>query len=144
MIRYFKGEDKFLSNFYIGNKFDYNGLTFNNTEAAFQSQKDLKEAEKFQSMTPGQAKKAGRKVHLRSDWDEVRDEIMIEVCVAKFTQDKELGEKLKATGTKQVVEGNNHHDNYWGRCNCPKSSCRNKRGKNTLGLILMLIRDEVL
>ena len=69
------------------------------------------------------------------DWEEVKDQIMYEICLAKFTQNEELKEKLLATGNEELVEGNTWHDTYWGVCN--------RRGKNKLGKILMRVRSEL-
>ncbi len=50
----------FLSNFY-GTPVTYEGLTYQNNEAAFQAQKclDTKDREAFTNMNPTEAKKSG-------------------------------------------------------------------------------------
>ena len=60
---------------------------------------------------------------------------MHEICMAKFTQNLLLKEKLLATGTEELVEGNNHGDTFWG--------CVNGKGENHLGKILMKVREEL-
>ena len=136
MINEFKNENFFLSNYYVV-PVTYNGLTFQSNEAAFQAQKTLNEGQrrKFTKLAPNKAKAKGRSVLLREDWEEVKDQIMYEICLAKFTQNEELKEKLFATGNEELVEGNTWHDTYWGVCN--------RRGKNKLGKILMRIREEL-
>ena len=86
-------------------------------------------------MAPNKAKAKGRNVILRSDWEQIKNKIMYEVCYAKFTQNPELKEKLLLTGDEELIEGNTWHDTYWGVCN--------RRGKNKLGKILMRIREEL-
>lgn len=139
----------FLSNFYEC-PVSYNGITYNHTEGAFQAQKTLVENERkyVSSLTPGRAKRAcskrgldGFKIKLRPDWEVVKDQIMYEVLVAKFTQNKDLAEKLIATGERVLIEGNTWHDNYWGDCTC--NDCKNIYGKNQLGITLMKIREQL-
>ena len=39
-----------------------------------------------------------------------------------------------------VVHGNWWHDNYWGNCNCDR--CKDIKGQNKLGKMLMDLREE--
>jgi ribA/ribD-fused uncharacterized protein len=136
----FRGEYFFLSNFYEGKEFEYKGMKFTNGEAAFQSQKDLSRQKEFEKKRPSESKAKGRLVNLRPDWEKVKEDVMYEVCFAKFYQDKELLRKLVATGEIELVEGNYHGDRIWGRT----YSQRDKAwvGENKLGKILMMIRAE--
>ena len=84
--------------------------------------------------TPGRAKRMGRVVPLRSDWEQVKDSIMEELIRSKF-QDRSLAFMLWSTGSKELIEGNSWHDTYWGMCNGV--------GRNQLGKILMKIREEI-
>lgn len=143
MIDCFAGKYSFLSNFY-DYPVTYNGLTYLNNEAAFQAQKTLDEKirKEFITLSPNLAKRKGRKLELRADWEEVKDKIMYEICEQKFNNFVKdcPGMKLDETGTEEIVEGNYWHDNYWGNCTCDK--CKNIEGKNQLGKILMTIRDN--
>ena len=129
----FRDQYFFLSNFYLCDII-FNGLTFGSAEAAFQAQKciELKDQLPFTTMTPGQAKKYGKKVKLREDWEEVKVDIMKEVVKAKFDQHPELKQRLIGTGNTQLTEVNKWHDYFWGVCN--------GKGKNMLGIILMDLR----
>lgn len=132
----FRGRYYFLSNF-AEYPVTYRGLTFRNNEAAFQAMK-LMDPEKWKSFThlpPNEAKAKGRRVPLRPDWEEVKDEIMYEIVLAKFTQHPDLKQKLLETGDAELVEGNTWGDTYWGVCR--------GRGKNKLGKILMRVRQEL-
>lgn len=141
MIDKFDGENFFLSNFY-GCEVTYDGITYKNSEAAFQAQKVANPNKRgaFANLSPSEAKKLGRKVELRSDWESVKDKYMYAICYAKFSQNPHLKEKLLETGGEFLEEGNYWHDNYWGICSCDK--CKEKLGQNKLGQILMTLRLE--
>lgn len=65
----FSGEYDFLSNFY-SQEITYDGIKYPTNEHAFQAAKTLDLAKRqaiAKLATPGQAKRAGRKVLLRSD-----------------------------------------------------------------------------
>lgn len=134
IIDRFTGEYYFLSNFYETSVL-YSDLLFENAEAAFQSAKCPERMGEFCHLKPSAAKRLGRRVKRRSDWDEVKDHVMYEVCKAKFTQNDGLKHKLKDTGDAILIEGNTWGDRIWGVCNGV--------GENRLGRILMQIRDEL-
>lgn len=134
MIKEFKDEYYFLSNYYPC-KVIYNNMRYMNNEAAFHAQKDPNRVIEFIFLNPSNAKKLGRQVQLREDWEEVKDNIMYEINKAKFTQHKDLADKLLATGNQILIEGNTWKDTYWGMYN--------GYGKNKLGEILMRIREEL-
>lgn len=135
MILSFRDEYFFLSNFYpVEIKLD--GIVYPNAETAFQAQKtlDVEERRKFSMLkNPVQAKRLGRKVKLRDDWEEVKLDIMTEVVSQKFLQHPHLIEMLLQTGDEELVEGNKWGDRFWGVCKGV--------GENHLGKILMKIRD---
>ncbi len=60
---------------------------------------------------------------------------MYEGLRAKFSQNKELKDKLLATGQAKLVE-HTDRDKYWG-------DGGNGEGKNRLGILLMKLRDEL-
>ena len=136
VIDSFRGEFHWLSNFYSCSV-HFEGLTFGNTEAAFQASKtlDMEERESFFGLSGGQAKRLGRKVELRSDWEAVKIEVMREVLRCKFSQNPELKAKLIATGDAELIEGNNWNDRFW-------VVCRGV-GQNYLGKLLMEVRAEL-
>lgn len=90
-ITSFRGENDFLSNFYPA-PVKYGGLLYQNNEAAFQAQKCLTENEKqaFTQLDPSKAKRMGRQVQLRPDWEKVKIGLMEEIVRAKFTQNEWL------------------------------------------------------
>ena len=137
MIGSFKGEYFFLSNFYDV-VIDYEGITYPSTEHAYQAAKSPFQAIKFYASkinTPGKVKRFGRGIDLRPDWEEVKIREMRNILEIKFAI-PELREKLLATGTEVLFEGNNWGDVFWGQC--PLGS-----GRNELGILLMSIRNDI-
>lgn len=133
-ISEFRGEYEFLSNFYETEIY-YWGYKYRNAEAAFQAMKDPLQASLFVGLDAKAAKRLGRKVNLRKDWEQLKVDFMYSVCFAKFTQNPELGDRLVSTGDKTLVEGNTWGDTEWGVCN--------GKGKNLLGNILMQVREKI-
>lgn len=136
MINEFRGKYFFLSNFYMADV-TYNGVTYTNNEAAFQAQKitDINQQREFSGLNPSKAKRKGRHVKLRKDWEDVKEDIMYEICKSKFTMNSDLAEKLLDTGDEYLEEGNTWGDRIWGTVN--------GKGENKLGKILMRVRDEL-
>lgn len=139
MIDNFEGKYRFLSNFYE-HPLTVDGLTYRNAEAAFHAAKSVtNRREEFTTLSARDAKRLGRKVDLRPDWEIIKDDWMYHVLQCKFS-DAELKIKLIMTGDEDLKEGNTWHDNYWGSCTCEK--CKDK-GRNKLGLLLMKLRSEL-
>ena len=137
----FKGEFAYLSNFYRGATFVWDGILWLNSEAAYQAAKSIdRDIRKMfsQMSNPGTAKREGRTVVLRPDWEQVKYSIMWEIVQAKFDQNKDIAGKLMSTGFVHLEEGNNHRDNIWGVC--PPGS---NNGLNYLGKILMEVRATI-
>lgn len=141
MIKAFTDSYFFLSNFY-NSPVEFEGLVYQNTEAAFQSIKVINKEDRkdFCNLNPSQAKLKGRRINLRPDWEEVKDIYMYRIVKNKFLQNPKLKNLLIKTGDEELEEGNTWHDNYWGNCYC--SRCKNILGKNKLGIILMQVREE--
>lgn len=135
-IKEFRGLYHFLSNFHEASVY-WDGITYRNNEAAFQSAKlvDKNERLQFTDMSPNEAKKLGRVVALRKDWEDVKLNIMYEIVKAKFTQNEGLTIRLLETGDALLEEGNHWGDRYWGTVN--------GIGENHLGKILMRVRAEL-
>lgn len=141
MINSFSGLYEFLSNFY-NCPVTFYGITYRNSEAAFQAQKTKDEDVKreFSVLNPSSAKLKGRNIELREDWDKVKYNIMYHVVFYKFIQNKDLFFKLIQTKDEELIEGNWWHDNYWGDCHCDR--CKDIKGQNKLGKILMDLREK--
>jgi N-glycosidase YbiA len=136
MIDRFDGEYAFLSNFW-SSPITLDGITYPTVEHAFQAAKAINPPERQRIAalpTPGAAKRAGRKVAIRPDWERVKVGIMEDLVRRKFA-DPELAGKLLATGEEDLVEGNTWNDRFWGVCR--------GSGRNELGKILMRVRAEL-
>lgn len=136
-IDYFREEYEFLSNFYPTKVF-FEGITYYNSEAAYQAQKCLHPEDRgqFARLSSDEAKRLGQKVEIRPDWDEVKCNIMERIVYAKFTQNPTLAQALLDTGDKPLKEGNYWKDLYWG------VDLKTGEGENHLGQILMALRED--
>ena len=124
--------------------FEYDGIIWRSAEAAFQAQKTMNRStrELFATYTPGKAKKEGKRVPLRPDWDLVKFGLMYDICLQKFSQNEYLKQLLLSTGAALLVEDTTGwHDNVYGCCNCFK--CRDRISMNMLGVILMRVRNKL-
>lgn len=142
----FREEYAFLSNFHKCKIKDYEGNVFTSAEAMFQSYKttDPKERAKFTKMGPKEAKAAGRKVKLRSDWEEIKFDVMWYVVYQKFSQSHLLTKQLIETSGMNLIEGNTWGDKYWGavptKVPVGEGDISVFEGDNRLGQILMQVR----
>jgi ribA/ribD-fused uncharacterized protein len=140
VVKEFRGEHAFLSNFYV-NEFTWRGIVFPTGEHAFSYAKGFhavnrKEAgqhfvDVLRADTPGQAKGFGRRLEINVPaWDGYKVQVMREIVHARFqTSQEDMVGPLINTGAMLLVEGNDWGDTFWGRCN--------GKGFNTLGVILM-------
>lgn len=138
-ITSFTGEYEFLSNFYVDSAEVHSAIfgMMRTGEHIFQAAKADREEGYLQFHrinTPGEAKKAGRAVSLRPDWEEIKIDVMLEVIRAKFRQGTLLAKRLEETGDRHLEEGNRHGDRVWGTVGGV--------GRNLLGRILMRVRAE--
>lgn len=143
----FKGEHEFLSNFFVY-PVVYEGIQYPSSEHAYQAKKAMSEIDKIRISrlkTPGEAKREGRKIAIRPDWEEIKDQVMYDICVVKFNIPY-FKTRLLLTGDAYLEEGNTWHDNYWGVCvcgNCPPHRVFPPEQQNHLGKVLMRIREEL-
>lgn len=136
MINRFDGKYFFLSNF-SPSPFRVDYVLFPTMEHYFQANKADNQNDYLHiayAPTPGEAKRLGRKIQLRSNWEEIKDEVMLTGLRKKFA-DPELRNLLLATGDEELIEGNYWRDTYWGVCNGV--------GQNKLGKLLMQVREEI-
>ncbi len=87
--------------------------------------------------TPEQAAALGRDRtrQVRSDWEQVKTEVMREAVLKKFLTHPDIQAILISTGDQLIME-NSPTDYFWG-CG------RDKTGNNHLGKILMSVRQEI-
>lgn len=132
----FRGPKAFLSNFHPAPVY-YDGVLYDTVEHAFQAAKtlNLEDRNIIQScVTPGKAKRAGRAVNLRKDWNDVRVNIMKELVFQKFFMYLKLAQALTSI-EGEIAEENEWGDTFWGTCDGV--------GENNLGKILMAVRDHL-
>ena len=72
---------------------------------------------------------------LRSDWEEVKDEVILQALRMKFSQNPEIAKGLLTTGDAILIE-HTQNDAYW-------ADGGDGSGKNRLGLLLMQVREEL-
>lgn len=144
MITEFDGKYAFLSNFFYS-PFVFDDVIYPTNEHFFQAMKTLSQEERrkiAEAKTPGVAKRMGRQVQLREDWEEVKEDMMRLGITLKFQAHPSLAKKLIETGDAYLIEGNSWHDNTWGSCFCPR--CAATSGRNLLGQILMEERERLI
>lgn len=136
-IKEFRGEFRFLSNFWDSLLW-HDGIQYPTVEHAFQAAKTLDFHRRWEISkleTPGEAKRAGRQVVLRPDWEQVKTMVMLELVLQKFARHDGLRRRLLATGDAILIEGNTWGDKFWGVCN--------GEGENHLGRILTEVRARL-
>ena len=140
-IYFYKTRDKYgcLSNF-SRHGFQLENKWWPTSEHYFQAKKfegtEFEEAVR-QCSTPTKAAALGRDraLPLRSDWENVKNDIMRKAVYEKFTQNEDIKKLLLETGEEILIE-KSPIDSYWG---CGK----NGDSKNMLGVILMEIRGAL-
>jgi hypothetical protein len=140
-ITRFKGDTFFLSNFYRS-EVRMVGLVFPTAEHAYQALKTDDPERRLWircAGTPSIAKQRGRGVRLVPDWEYIKVKAMAQVLFEKF-RDPALAERLVATHPRELVEGNDWHDQFWGDCRCARC---HEPGRNMLGKLLMELRDKM-
>jgi len=136
VIPEFRDEFRFLSNFH-SSTITFGGMRYPTVEHAYQAAKSLDPDVRLMiknAKTPGKAKRLGRCVEMRPDWDEVKVEIMLNLVRKKF-ENPFLRPMLLATDDAELIEGNHHNDRFWGTVDGV--------GQNVLGKILMRVREEI-
>ena len=144
VINSFKKDYEKFSNFYPVLVY-YRGLDYPSVEHAFVAGKSIdpmfqRKIAQLPENKAGEAKRLGRKVKLREDWDIFKLGHMRDLLLQKF-QYLSFKNLLLSTGDMQLVEGNYWHDNYWGDCYCSK--CTDIVGHNQLGKMLMKVREKI-
>jgi ribA/ribD-fused uncharacterized protein len=139
MIKQFQNEYRWLSNFSPAEVM-FNGVSYASVEHAYMSAKsndvEWKSFCADRKNSPADVKKASKNIKLRSDWNEVKLEVM-EHCVRQKMNQEPYRSKLLATGTIYIQEGNTWKDTFWG------VDLRTGEGLNHLGKIIMKVRNEL-
>lgn len=143
----------FLSNWYESD-FTIDGRTFSSIEQYMMYQKasvfhDEEHAREVLQMTDAREIKAvGRKVRNYNDtvWNGIRQIVVYEGLMAKFSQSKELTGQLLDTGDAVLAECN-PGDPVWGiameRDDEDRFYMDRWKGSNLLGFLLMIVREKL-
>lgn len=134
----FHGEFRWLSNFYLAPIKDSQGNVYPSLEHAYQAAKATTEAERMfigSAPTPKKAKQRGSKLKPPPDWDARKIDVMRSLLMLKFAPGSHLAKRLIETGNRELEEGNDWGDRFWGVCE--------GHGDNWLGRLLMELRDEL-
>lgn len=137
IISSFRGEYNFLSNMFP-TEVIFDAEIYISAEHAYVASKtiDLTTRRVIARIpTPSEAKKYGRKIKLRDNWNQVRLGLMYVIVLSKFRHNMELKQLLLDTGDAELIEENTWGDTYWGVCEGV--------GDNHLGKILMKVREEL-
>lgn len=138
-INHFVEDFEFLSNFHES-PFIHDGIVYPTNEHFYQAMKTLsrKERKRIAALqSAGKAKREGRLLKIRKDWESIKIDVMREGLRLKFAEGSLLAEMLLATEGVSLVEGNHWGDKFWGVDN------KTGQGKNWLGKLLMERRDEL-
>lgn len=135
----FEDEFHFLSNFH-DSPFIHDGIVYPTNEHFYQAMKSLsrKERKRIAALkSAGTAKREGRRLDVRADWESVKIDVMREGLRLKFVEGSKLAEMLLATESASLIEGNTWGDKYWG------VDISSGVGQNWLGKLLMERRNEL-
>jgi len=126
----------FLSD-YFNQSFKYDGIVYNNAICAYLAQLIENPTQKniISHAIPRDAiQMIKRSKNVRQLTDEEKFDLMYQVCKAKFSN-KELKDKLLATENEELINQTTWDNPFWGKTN--------KQGKNTLGKVLMKLREDL-
>jgi len=136
-ITAFVGEYRWLSNFWPSPVW-LSDEVYSTVEHAYQAAKtlDLETRKMFQrqSVSAAVAKRLGRGLVIREDWEGLKMEVMRSLLIQKFTN-THLTDLLISTGDMEIIEGNWWGDTFWGVCK--------GEGQNHLGRLIMEIRSTL-
>lgn len=92
--------------------------------------------------TPGQAKRMGKRVALRPDWESIKLDVMIYVQQVRFDHDQVFHYNLLTAQDPELFEWNTWHDNIWGGCTC--SRCKDKPKQHLLQKALAAVKNRAI
>ena len=142
----FQGDKRYLSNMYPAEiymdpslsqmfpMFTFDNYIYTASENLYQALKSnlFQHRKLFAEVGAKYSKNLGKKLEIRSDWEDVKIEAMRLCLMLKFDQHPDLAEKLIATRDEYLEERNDWNDTYWGTYL--------GEGENHLGKLLMEIR----
>lgn len=156
MIKFFQTNDKYgyLSNWWLS-YFTLHNITFNCVEQYMMWRKamlfgDVYRATKIlQEHNPAIIKSHGKKVqnYVDSEWSAIREEVVFEACLAKFTQNEQLRNKMLSFDKDTIFVECSPFDKIWGiglgKDNPDSNNTSKWRGTNLLGKCLSRVRKTM-
>ena len=156
-IARFAGPYRWLSNFVGG--VEMYGVAFGSVEAAYVAAKLAvpaagsplvagwkKRLNAIAALDPAAAKKEGRRIQLRPDWETMRSDgllvkewVLLTLVRRKYAARADLAKRLLETGDRLILEGNTWGDRTWGVIETPGALV----GANRMGAIAMAVREEL-
>jgi ribA/ribD-fused uncharacterized protein len=140
----FKGDFEFLSNFSLHSFKEPNGACWKTNEHFYQAAKTTHPVWRkkiYDAKTPALARELGQLAPtMGCKWERRQVPTMLQGLTLKFGQHEDIRKKLLSTTGYMLIEGNTWHDNFWGNCTCEK--CKDIEGKNNLGGLLMILREN--
>lgn len=135
MIAKLENQYRFLSNFWSCFVV-YDNIRYPSTENAYQAAKCLNKVDRkyFETCKASEAKRQGKIVKIRTDWENVKLDVMYNLLKQKFNIEPYRW-MLLDTNEELIEEGNWWGDTYWDTCNGV--------GENHLGKLLMKVRSEL-
>jgi ribA/ribD-fused uncharacterized protein len=139
-VFFYEQEFHVLSNF-SAFRLNWKGATFDTSEAAYHWEKfpdhPALRAQIIDAPSAHETLKIAHanKAYCRSDWDEVKAPIMLEILRAKAGQHEYVRRKLLETGERELIE-DSWRDDFWGWG-------PNRDGQNMLGKLWMRVRAEL-
>ena len=139
-IESFTGYFEFLHNNYLSPVL-YDGMLFPSATHAFQSARSSDERTRKAILNAESllvVLKIAKRIDEPENWKLKRLKVMEQIVRDKFRRSRELQEKLKATGNRDLLmtyQDENSVNQYWGVVN--------NKGQNQLGRILMKIRSDL-
>lgn len=137
IVNSFTGRFFWLSNFALS-PFKWVDIEWPTVEHAYQAAKASNHTDMLnvsRCLTPGEAKRMGRRLAIRPDWESVKLPMMRGLLALKFASGSNMAGQLVGTGDTLLVEGNHWGDTFWGVCRGV--------GENWLGRLLMELRFEL-
>jgi len=128
---------RFMSNFFPS-EIKVDGVMWPTVEHFYQAMKtiDLSDQEKIRKAeTPGKSKRLGRRMKIRHDWEEIKEDVMLRALHFKFEAGSNFAKMLLLTEDSILAEWA-PWDEYWGLG-------KNGNGRNRLGVLLMHVREEL-
>ena len=121
---------------------ELDGKSYPSVEHAYQSEKTMLPSWKFlckkKDIKAYEIKIRSKNIIHGYHWNDFyKVEVMEKLLIQKYNQEP-FKTMLIETNPIEIIEGNYHNDTFWGFC------LKNNVGKNTLGKLIMKIRENLI